>query len=227
MDSVGPRAAQGCASDHSAIPSAPMRIVIVGAGGQGAIVADALLRADTPPLGFVDDAREGDVLGVPILGRLDALATIAHDTIVVAIGDNAARRRLCAELVARGETLVTARHPWSSIAASASIGAGSMISAGAIVAPRATIGRGVLLNTKCSVDHDAVIGDFVHLSPGSTIGGNVHVGEETMIGLGASVMSDCRVGARCVIGAGAVVVRDIPDGVVAFGVPARVQRRLG
>lgn len=203
-----------------------MRILIVGAGGQGAIVADALLRADMPPLGFVDAARTGEVLGIPILGTLDALATIAHDAVIVAVGDNAARRRLCEELVARGETLATARHPWTAIATGVTIGAGSMISAGSILAPRATIGRGVLLNTKCSVDHDSVIGDYAHLSPGSTAGGNVHIGEEAMIGLGAAVMSGCRVGARSVIGAGAVVVRDIPDGVVAFGVPARVQRRI-
>lgn len=204
----------------------PLRILIVGAGGQGAIVADALLSAGAQALGFVDDAAAGAVLGLPILGTLDALATIAHDAIVVAIGDNAGRRRLCEELVARGETLVTARHPWTSIAAGVSIGAGSMISAGVILAPRATIGRGVLLNTRSSVDHDSVIEDFAHLSPGSIVGGRVRVGEEALIGLGAAVMSGCRVGARSVIGAGAVVVRDIPDDVVAFGVPARVQRRL-
>ncbi|HEX7832717.1 MAG TPA: acetyltransferase [Thermoanaerobaculia bacterium] len=204
-----------------------LRIIIVGAGGQGAIVADALLlaRASTV-LGFVDDTHERPILDLPILGRIDALADIEHDAIVVAIGDNAQRRAITEQLIARGETLVTAQHPFTSIATSAAIGAGSMISAGAIVTPRATIGRGVLLNTKASVDHDSVVGDFAHVSAGATVGAKCVIGAEAMIGLGASVSSGCRVGARSVIGAGAVVVRDIPDDVVAYGVPARVMRRV-
>lgn len=184
------------------------RIVIVGAGGQGAIVAD-ILKDDAA--GFVE------------LGPIERLRAIEHDGVIVAIGDNATRRRLTEQLLAAGERVATAIHPFTSIAASATIGAGSMISPGAIVCPRATIGRGVLLNTKSSVDHDSVIGDFVHIAPGATLGANVHVGEETLIAAGATVVSGIRIGARTVIGAGAVVVRDIGDDVVAFGVPARVR----
>ncbi|MDQ3283828.1 MAG: acetyltransferase, partial [Acidobacteriota bacterium] len=90
---------------------------------------------------------------------------------------------------------------------------------------RAAIGRGVLLNTKASVDHDSVVGDFAHVSAGGTVGAKCTIGEETLIALGASVASDRTVGARTIIGAGAVVVRDIPDDVIAFGVPARVKSR--
>jgi sugar O-acyltransferase (sialic acid O-acetyltransferase NeuD family) len=208
-----------------------MRVLIIGAGSQGAIVAEALLRAretgsSAAPIGFLDDFNSGDVLGLPILGRIGALGEIEHDAIVVAIGENAARRAVTEQLEARGEALFTARHPFTSIAPDVSIGAGSMISAGAIVTPRTTIGRGVLLNTKASVDHDSIVGDFAHISAGVTVGAKCVVGEEAMVGLGASISSGCRVGARSVIGAGAVVVRDIPDGVVAYGVPARVIRHL-
>lgn len=200
---------------------ARMRIVIVGAGSQGAIVADILRER---AIGFVDDHLAGArVLDLPVLGTIASLAEHPHDAIVVAIGDNRARRELTERLVAQGERLATAIHPFTSIAPSATIGEGSMISAGAIVLPRAQIGRGVLLNTKSSVDHDSVIGDFAHISAGATVGGNVRVGEESMIALGASVASGMSIGARTMIGAGAVVVRDIPDDVVAFGVPARVR----
>ena len=195
-------------------------IVIVGAGGQGAIVADILQRA---AIGFVDDTRTDPVLGLPILGTFASLPTIVHEAIIVAIGGNAARRRVTEQLLAAGERLASAIHPSASIAASATIGPGSMISAGALVLPRARIGRGVLLNTKSSVDHDSVIGDFAHVSAGATVGANVRIGEETLIAIGASVVSGIHVGAHSVIGAGAVVVRDIPDDVIAWGVPAKVQ----
>ncbi|HYM60465.1 MAG TPA: acetyltransferase [Thermoanaerobaculia bacterium] len=205
------------------------RIVIVGAGSQGSIVADILQRAHEAgssgePIGFVDDfASVGQaVLGLSVLGSIDALSTIDHDAIVLAIGDNAKRRALTERLLASGEALATAIHPFTSIAPTATIGEGSMVSAGALVLPRANVGRGVLLNTKSSVDHDTILGDFVHVSAGATVGANVRIGDEAFIALGASVASERRVGARTIIGAGAVVVRDIPDDVIAYGVPARI-----
>jgi acetyltransferase EpsM len=192
------------------------RIVIVGAGSQGAIVADILECAGTPAIGFVDDTP-----GKNVLGTIDELRDIEHDAIIVAIGDNRLRRGLVEKLA--GEKLATAIHPFTSIAASATIGDGSMISAGAIVQLNAVIGRSAILNTKASVDHDTVVGDFAHISLGSTIGANVRIGEETLVAAGATVVSRMTIGARSVIGAGAVVVRDIPDDVTAFGVPARVR----
>ena len=204
--------------------------MIVCAGGQAAIVADILQRAheagsDAIPIGFVDDTSVGtSILGLPVLGPISSLRDIPHDAIVVALGDNAARRALTERLLAEGERLATAIHPFTSIAPSATIGAGSMISAGAIVTPRAVIGRGVILNTKASVDHDSVVGDFAHVSAGGTVGAGSRVGEETLIALGASIISKTTVGARSIIGGGAVVVDPIPDDVVAFGVPARVRR---
>lgn len=208
-----------------------MKIIVVGAGSQGATVADILQRARDAgaaavPAGFVDDTPEligTMVLGLPVVGAVSSLATIQHDAIVIAIGDNRLRRIVTERLVAGGERLATAIHPFTSIAPTARIGEGSMISAGVMVQPQATIGRGVMLSTKSSVDHDSVLGDFVHLSAGATVGGKVRIGEETLIALGASVTSGMRVGARTIVGAASVVVRDIPDDVIAFGVPARVR----
>ena len=202
----------------------PKRIIIVGAGSQGTVVADALERAVRTAIGFVDDtpaAQGTSVLGLPILGVVNALSAIDHDAIVVAIGDNAARRELTERLVAGGERITTSIHPFSYVSPGATVGEGAMISAGALVLPRAVIGRGVLLNTKASVDHDSVIGDFSHIAPGATVGGRVVIGAGTLIAAGATVATGKRVGSWTVIGAGAVVVADIGDSITAVGVPAR------
>ena len=115
----------------------PLKVVIIGGGGQGLIVADALLRAresgaEITPVGVVDDdpARHGDtVLGLSVLGRIADLSAIAHDAVVVAIGNNRTRRVLSERLSASGEKLVGARHPWTCVAPDVSPGVGSMLSA--------------------------------------------------------------------------------------------------
>jgi acetyltransferase EpsM len=207
-----------------------VRIVVVCAGGQGAVVADILQRAheagsDAVPVGFVDDTPHllgTAVLGLDVLAPIASLRDIPHDAVVVAVGDNRARRAMTERLLA-GERLATAIHPRACVAPSAIIGEGSVICAGAVVAPRVNIGRGVIINTKASVDHDSVVGDFAHVSAGATVGGQAHIGEETLIALGASVASRMTVGAGTIVGSGAVVVAHIPDDVVVFGVPARIR----
>jgi carbonic anhydrase/acetyltransferase-like protein (isoleucine patch superfamily) len=79
-----------------------------------------------------------------------------------------------------------------------------------------------IANTGCTIDHDNHIGDFAHVSPGAHLGGTVRVGAGTHVGIGASVRNNISIGAWTTIDAGASVVRDIPDEVVAVGVPARV-----
>ena len=55
----------------------------------------------------------------------------------------------------------------------------------------------------------------------------VEVGAGADIGIGAILLPGAKVGAGAQIGAGAVVTGEIPAGVVAVGMPARVVRRRG
>jgi bifunctional UDP-N-acetylglucosamine pyrophosphorylase/glucosamine-1-phosphate N-acetyltransferase len=49
------------------------------------------------------------------------------------------------------------------------------------------------------------------------------IGEEAFIGSGTMLVAPVRVGRGAVIGAGSVVTHDVPDGALAYGVPARVR----
>jgi maltose O-acetyltransferase len=55
----------------------------------------------------------------------------------------------------------------------------------------------------------------------------ITLGDNVWLGGGAIVCPGVTIGDDTVVGAGAVVTRDLPAGVVAFGAPARVQRRIG
>ena len=52
--------------------------------------------------------------------------------------------------------------------------------------------------------------------------GKIYVGERTFIGAKSIIMPGVTIGKRCVIGAGSVVTKDVPDGCVVGGVPAKV-----
>ena len=54
----------------------------------------------------------------------------------------------------------------------------------------------------------------------------ITVGDNVWIGGGVRVLPGVTIGSNVVIGAGSVVTKDIPDGVMAFGNPCRVFRKL-
>lgn len=206
------------------------RLLILGAGGHGQVVAEALLSAQDAPgdlIGFLDDdpALAGQTrLGLPILGTLAALAAIPHEAVIIGIGDNRTRRRIYETLAAQGERFITGCHRRAYVALGATLGPGTVVCAGAVVGTGTTIGANVILNTGCTVDHHNVIGDYVHIAPGAHLGGGVTVGAGTLVGIGAVVLPGRRIGTDCVVAAGAVVTRDVADGAVVMGVPARASR---
>ncbi|MFP5504129.1 MAG: hypothetical protein ACLGIN_16715, partial [Candidatus Sericytochromatia bacterium] len=98
------------------------RVAIYGAGGHGKIVWEILTAAGSEVVGFVDDRTEGELLGLPVARRADALP--AFDGVIVAIGDNRVRRDQFERLKAEGYKLVNAIHPSAIIGARVKVGEG-------------------------------------------------------------------------------------------------------
>jgi sugar O-acyltransferase (sialic acid O-acetyltransferase NeuD family) len=145
---------------------------------------------------------------------------------LAAIGGSAGAARLeYQQLMERYEIKpATVVHPQAFVAGSAGLGPGSQVLAMAAVCADAVIGAACIVNTAASVDHECVLGDGVHVAPGARLAGCVTVGACSMIGMGALVLPRLRIGSHTIVGAGALVTRDLPDGVVAYGSPARVRR---
>ncbi len=206
-------------------------ILIWGAAGHAKVVAEAVrLSGRWVVAGFLDDidpGRAGEPFaGATVLGGRDALPALHAQgvrAVALAFGHNAARMRLMDELLSQGFEFPSIVHPSAVIAGDCEIGAGSFVGPLALVQAAARVGRQVIVNSGAIVEHDCDVGDGVHLSPRVCLAGGVHVGALTWIGAGAVVRDKLSIGREVTVGMGSVVVRSLPDGVQAFGCPARVQ----
>lgn len=84
-------------------------------------------------------------------------------------------------------------------------------------------------NAVLHVGHDAplTIGDNVTIGHGAIVHGCT-VGDNVLIGMGAIILDKAVIGKNCIIGAGALVTQNkqIPEGYMVFGNPAKVIRPL-
>jgi sugar O-acyltransferase (sialic acid O-acetyltransferase NeuD family) len=199
------------------------KIVLIGAGGHGAVIKEILDENSSNILCFIDaNFAINECLGVNVIHEESELVDDDSLAFVISVGSNLIRKNIANQ---QSRQYINAIHPSSVISKSLDIGFGNAFMAGVCINARTKIGNHCIVNTNATVDHDCVLEDFVHVSPGVQLGGNVYVDEGAHIGIGASVKPGIKIGKWSVVGAGAVVVNDVPDGVTVVGVPAKILKK--
>ncbi|QMU23258.1 serine O-acetyltransferase [Gordonia rubripertincta] len=99
--------------------------------------------------------------------------------------------------------------------------------------PAGVFGRGLSIAHYGSVvvNSKARVGSFCRIHSSTNIGADLKgvpvIGNNVYIGPGAVIYGAIKVGNNVAIGANAVVNRDVPDGVVVAGIPARIINEAG
>jgi sugar O-acyltransferase (sialic acid O-acetyltransferase NeuD family) len=209
------------------------RIIIVGAGGFGREVLQWACHAWPEHVskiaGFLSadpDKLNGHATSLPILGSPEDFEPQPTDGLLLAIGVPGARREVAERLETRGGRFLTLLHPGAIVAASCSIGAGSIICPFAMISDGVRLGRFVLVNYHASLGHDASAGDFAVLSPYATLGGHAAVAEDVFLGLHASVGPGSSAGARSKLSANSSLLAKAPCDSIIFGSPGTVAPRI-
>lgn len=201
------------------------RLAILGAGGHGKVVADCAELSGWDEIVFFDDncpTKNSNAHWRTVGNSSDLLKQVKiFDGVFVAIGNNVTRCYEFYRLSEAGANIPIIIHPAATVSRYVSIGAGSVVVAGAVVNIDSKIGIGSIINTGATVGHDCFLGDFVHVCPGTNLAGEVVVSDRSWVGAGSVVRQRIKVGADVTIGAGAVVVSNIPDCCIVTGVPAR------
>lgn len=196
------------------------RLIIIGAGGHGKVIADAALKNGYTNICYIDDHATGDVMGFPIIGTSADIERLndGGTDFIIGIGNNAVRKAIAEKYNVNWVSIV---HPSAQIAFNAEIGKGTVVMANAVVNVCATVGEHCIINTGAIVEHDNVIENYAHISPNVALGGTVRIGTLTHVGIGATVKNNTEICSECTIGAGAVVVKNIKEPGTYVGVPIR------
>jgi maltose O-acetyltransferase len=180
---------------------------------------DRMLRGE---LYFAGDPQLAADLGraQELLARYNATR---HD-------ERAERERLLRELLGAVGAGVAVNPPFRcDYGTQITIGAGTFVNYDCIMLDVATIAIGAA----CQIATRVQLITAAHpIDPGPRragweYGAPIVLGDNVWLGAGVIVCPGVTIGDDTVVGAGSVVTRDLPAGVVAVGVPARVQRAIG
>lgn len=209
------------------------RIIVFGSSGHARSIAVVLELLNYQIVGFIDSflPKETKVLNYKTIGDETVLKNCKEvygtNKIVVGIGDIFNRQQVVQKIKSINSDIVfpCIISPKSCVAPYTSIGQGTVVLSNSFINVENSIGEFCVINSACIIEHNTIIGNYCNISPGANVGGNVAIHANTFIGSSATIIQKRNIGNNCVIGAGAVVTKDIPDNVLAVGIPAAVKKK--
>ena len=139
-----------------------MRLVIVGAGGYGRVIAEIADSMNIySEICFLDD----NSLDKRVICKCGQFADFVNSNteFYVAFGANESRLHWINKLLDKGATIATIIDKSAYISPSVTIGIGSAVLPKAVVNTNCVINKGVIVNCGAVIDHDCIIGEGTHI----------------------------------------------------------------
>lgn len=207
-----------------------MKSVIIGAGKYGEVYLDYLQQAGVEIVGFLDDNPNEwnlKIHGIPVLGAISRISSLKEELEVEAVycplGNNRLRVKFLEMAQSLGYQTPSYIHPSVTISDNVKIGRGVYILLGTNIMPETVIEDYVMISMGVNIAHHNILSKGTFLSTGCNFGASIEAKPYTYCGIGSTIMTGLHsLGTDCLIGAGAVVIKDVPEGAVVAGVPAKV-----
>lgn len=196
-------------------------LFIVGAGGFGreaVWTVERINAASQQPswrvIGFADDDPKkaiGNFEGYPMLGSIEK-ASKDHPgaSVFIAIGDNAIRRKIYAQL--RGHDFPALIDPSAQVSPTTEFKHGTFIAPEAVVSVGTEIGKFVIINARAGVGHDTKVGDFVNVAPGVSLSGHTTLEDDVFMGTNSCTAPGMTVGKGATVACGTPVMKNVEAG---------------
>ena len=196
-------------------------LFIVGAGGFGreaVWTVERINKASQQPqwnvIGFADDDPKkatGNFEGYPMLGSIEkASKDNPGASVFIAIGDNAIRRKIYAQL--RGHDFPALIDPSAQVSPTTEFKHGTYIACEAVVSVGTEIGKFVIINARAGVGHDSVVGDFANIAPGVSLSGHTKIEDDVFMGTNSCTAPGMTVGKGATVACGTPVMKNVAPG---------------
>jgi sugar O-acyltransferase (sialic acid O-acetyltransferase NeuD family) len=204
-------------------------VLIFGAKNLGKIALDIFNSNEVVVYGFLEDDKNlhnKEIQSLVVFGDTeneDFLKLLGKTCEAFVAIDDSKERKFTVDMLKEQYKIVpvNALHKLAFVEASASLGHGNLIGAGAKILTEAVLGSHCLVQAGAMVDYGAKIGNFVEISTGAIIGAEVEIEDGAFVGAGAILIGGVKVGKNAKIGAGSVVIQSVKAGETVFGVPAK------
>lgn len=197
----------------------------MGYSGHAYVILDIALANNYNVRGYFDKKEATfNPYKLPYLGdesTIDITNIVKSSYIFPAMGSNSVRKKLITFAKDYGLNQVKLIDSSAWVSPHACIGSSSVVAPNAIVNSLAEVGDGCIINSGAIIEHECKIGDFSHIAPGAVLAGNITLGTLAFVGANAVIKQGITVGDNVTIGAGSVVLKDIPNGEVWAGNPAK------
>ena len=141
------------------------KLLIVGAGGHGRVVAEVAQDCGYDQIVFLDD-NSPEAIGK--ISEMDRFLS-EYKEAFVGIGNNQIRGDLLKQLGDAGYQIPILIHPTAYVSKTAQIQSGTLVEPKAVVNTHAVIGEGCIISVGAIVDHDTKLQRCVHVNAGAIV----------------------------------------------------------
>lgn len=214
------------------------KVIIIGGEGNGGVIASAILDNRTryndlewEVVGFINDF-DTECDGYPVLGKMCDIPKFINETdyyfswAIHLVTRNYKTMEMFKEANIPTERLATIIHKSAFIGKDVVIEPGAFIMYNTYIGPQAHIGKCSMILANCSIGHDTRIGALCHCSIGTIMTGYSQLGMCADMAIGAAILAYKKVGDYSMVGARALATKDVPEGEIWVGTPAKYHKDM-
>ena len=205
------------------------KLIIVGAGSVGKFIAYNIenFTQKFEIIGFLDDdntKHNTQIARVPVLGKVNKVYEYSNKNYALVWG--IAFPKIKFKLFEKYKHLqfdypnFISKKAWA--CKSVILGKGCIIYPGCNINYESEIQDFVVLNMNCAIGHNCTIHSFTSLSPGVNLGGHTDLSCGVEMGIGCSTKQGVTIGNNSIVGGLSMVISNIPENVVAAGIPSKI-----
>lgn len=204
-------------------------LIIIGARGFGREVYCSACESvgygvEFDIKGYLDDkadALDGYNDYPPILGAVETYAIEPDDVFVCALGEVKWKKHYSQLILDKGGEFITLIHKTAYVGKNTTIGKGCLLLAGCRLHCDVTVGNYVTIQPYAILGHDVTVADWCLINAFADCGGFSRMEEGATLHTTSFLLPKKKMGAYSTLGAGSVAVRNVKEGTVVLGVPAK------